>query len=66
MGSPEHLAWVLEKLDPTDLNAVHQAKVNGTQMSEHTKAIRDKLKDDQDYNIKAKFTEILRKGKFES
>jgi hypothetical protein len=61
-GNPEHLAWVLEKLDPTDLNAVLQAKVNGMQMNEHAKAIRDKLKDDQDYNIKAKFTKILRKG----
>jgi hypothetical protein len=33
-------------------------------MNAHAKTILDKLKDDQDDNLKANLTEILRKGGF--
>jgi hypothetical protein len=64
-GHPEHLAVVFSKLDLSNLNKVLQTKVNDKQMSEHAKAIRDKLKDGQDNDLKTRLTEILRRGGFD-
>jgi hypothetical protein len=55
---------MLSKLDPDDLKAVLQNNVDDKPIYEHVKISRDKLKDDQDHDLKTEFTDILHKGGF--
>jgi hypothetical protein len=64
----EDLVYMLDELDPDDLKAVLQTKVDDKSIYEHLKTIRDDFDEeqgnDQDDSLKTTFTEILQRGVF--